>query len=322
MTTRARASSWVAGLAAGMLSLLAHASFVWQVDGQVPTRIDITTAAAQSAAEPGPVDAIVPLPDGGAWLRRGSELIRLTPDLRVAARANVALAGPMHWESQSRRLWVLAGRDLLRYDEHLLLDGAVRFDVELRGLAASGPDAIWVATDTRLMRFQRDGGQVDAIELSSMALGGTVAGVLADTPSARVWVVATSGEMVAIDVAEDLRHAGLRRALSRDALAVTVDAASGVIHQFAREPGAPCSSSRAPQRRRKSLPRESGSRSAYCDSWRALRPSRCLPLPCRSSSSTHAPTFGRIGCRRTPSRCPLTWRKSGRRLPGFAWPWN
>ena len=234
MTTRARASSWVVGLAAGMLSLLAHASFVWQVDGQVPTRIDITTAAAQSAAEPGPVDAIVPLPDGGAWLRRGSELIRLTPDLRVAARANVALAGPMHWESQSRRLWVLAGRDLLRYDEHLLLDGAVRFDVELRGLAASGPDAIWVATDTRLMRFQRDGGQVDAIELSSMALGGTVAGVLADTPRARVWVVATSGEMVAIDVAEDLRHAGLRRALSRDALAVTVDAASGVIHQFAR----------------------------------------------------------------------------------------
>ena len=234
MTTRARASSWVVGLAAGMLSLLAHASFVWQVDGQVPMRIDIATAAAQSAAEPGPVDAIVPLPDGGAWLRRGSELIRLTPDLRVAARANVALAGPMHWESQSRRLWVLAGRDLLRYDEHLLLDGAVRFDVELRGLAASGPDAIWVATDTRMMRFQRDGGQVDAIELSSMALGGTVAGVLADTPRARVWVVATSGEMVAIHAAEDLRHAGLRRALSRDALAVTVDAASGAIHQFAR----------------------------------------------------------------------------------------
>ena len=209
MTACARGTTWVVGLAAGLLSLLAHASFVWQVDGQVPMRIDIATATTQSAAEPGPVDAIVPLPDGGAWLRRGSELIRLTPDLRVAARASVALAGPMHWEPQSRRLWVLAGRDLLRYDEHLLLEGAVRFDVELRGLAGSGPDAIWVATDTRLMRFQRDGEQVDAVELSSMALGGTVAGVLADTPRARVWVVATSGEMVAIDVADGLRPAGI-----------------------------------------------------------------------------------------------------------------
>jgi len=224
----------VVGLAAGLLSLLAHASFVWQVDGQVPMRIDIATAATQSAAEPGPVDAIVPLADGGAWMRRGSELSRLTPDLHVAARANVALAGPMHWEPQSRRLWVLAGHDLLRYDEQLLLDGAVRFDVGLRGLAGSGPDAIWVATETRLMRLQRDGEQVDAIELSSMALGGRVAGVLADTPRARVWVVATSGEMVAIDVRDGLRPTGLRRSLSRDAQAVTIDAASGAIHQFAR----------------------------------------------------------------------------------------
>ena len=46
---------------------------------------------------------------------------------------------------------------------------------------------------------------------SSIALGGTVAGVLADTPRARVWVVATSGEMVAFDVADGLRPAGLRR---------------------------------------------------------------------------------------------------------------
>ncbi len=107
MTACARGTTWIVGLAAGLLSLLAHASFVWQVDGQMPMRIDIATAATHSAVEPGPVDAIVPLGDGGAWLRRGSELVRLTPDLRVAARANVALAGPMHWESQSRRLWVL-----------------------------------------------------------------------------------------------------------------------------------------------------------------------------------------------------------------------
>jgi len=140
----------------------------------------------------------------------------------------------MHWEPQSRRLWVLAGRDLLRYDEHLLLDGAVRFDDELRGLAGSGPDAVWVATDTRLVRVRRDGEQVDAVELSSLALDGTVAGVLADTPRARVWVVATSGEMVAFDVADGFRSAGLRLRLARDAQAVTVDTASAALHQFAR----------------------------------------------------------------------------------------
>ena len=199
MNPCARGTTWAVGLAAGLLSLLAHASFMWQVEGQVPVRIDIATAATRSVAEPGPVDAIVPLPDGGAWMRRGSELIRLAPDLRVAARASVALAGPMHWEPQSRRLWVVAGRDLLRYDEHLVLEGAVRFDVELRAVAGSGPEAIWVATDTRLLRVQRDGEPVDAVELSSMALDGTVAGVLSDTPRARVWVVAASGEMVAID---------------------------------------------------------------------------------------------------------------------------
>jgi hypothetical protein len=222
------------GLAAELLAPLACASFLWQLDGQVPMRIDIATANTQSAGEPGPVDDIVPLPDGGAWLRRGSELIRLAPDLRVVARASVALAGPMHWEPQSQRLWVLAGRDLLRYDEHLLLEGAVRFDVELRGLAGSGPDAVWVATDTRLIRVQRDGEPVDAVELPSIAPGSSVAGVLADTPRARVWVVATSGDVVAFDAVDGLRSAGLRHALTQDAQAVTVDAANGALHQFVR----------------------------------------------------------------------------------------
>ena len=332
MNPCARGTTWAVGLAAGLLSLLAHASFMWQVEGQVPVRIDIATAATRSVAEPGPVDAIVPLPDGGAWMRRGSELIRLAPDLRVAARASVALAGPMHWEPQSRRLWVVAGRDLLRYDEHLVLEGAVRFDVELRAVAGSGPEAIWVATDTRLLRVQRDGEPVDAVELSSMALDGTVAGVLSDTPRARVWVVAASGEMVAIDAADGLRPAGMRQMLSPDAQAVIVDAASGAIRQFARGawrsvltgagaaamrgrpcPGCPAGDRRAALRQWRRVDRDHSCRCRAGRRPRCAHPPACALDAAGSVCGDRRTSRGRVDSRRDSHclgfECPLWCRR-------------
>ena len=88
MKTRSFFALAVAGLAAAMLSLAAQAAYVWNVDGAAPLRVDVDTAEARAAEVSGPVDDFVPLPDGGAWLRRGGELVRLAPDLGVAARAS------------------------------------------------------------------------------------------------------------------------------------------------------------------------------------------------------------------------------------------
>jgi hypothetical protein len=202
MTMRTLFSRAVAGLAAAMLSLPVHAGYVWKLDGDAALRVDVDTGDARAAGGSGPIDAFVPLADGGAWLTRGGELVRLAPDLGVSARTTVVASGPMHWEPRSRQLWVAAERDLLRYDEQLHLLGITRLGEDIRGLAGSGPDAIFVATDTRLVRVNRDGEPVGSADLPGL---GGVRGVLADTARARVWIVGSAGTVAAFDVGEGLR---------------------------------------------------------------------------------------------------------------------
>jgi hypothetical protein len=229
MTMRTRLSRLAAGLAAGLLSCLAQASWLWHLDGPAPTRIEIGAGIVQTAGEPGPVDAFLPLEDGGAWLRRGDEVIRLTPDLDAAARATVVAAKSMHWEPQSRHLWVAAGSDLLRYDDALRLGGVARIAADIRAVAGSGPEAIWVATDSRLLRFASGGELVESFDLVALLGGAPVRGILADTPRARLWAVAATGDVVALDVADGMRPAGARLSLSPGARAVALDAVAGTL---------------------------------------------------------------------------------------------
>jgi hypothetical protein len=229
MTMRTWLSRLAAGVAAGLLSCLAQASWLWHLDGPAPMRIEIGTGTVQAAGEPGPVDAFLPLEDGSAWLRRGDELIRLAHDLGATARATVVAAGPMHWEPQSRRLWIAAGGDLLRYDETLRLEGVARIGADVRAVAGSGPEAVWVATDTRLLRLASGGELVASFDLAALVGAAPVRGILADAPRARVWVVAMSGDAVALDVADGMQAGGARLSLSRDARAVALDAVTGTV---------------------------------------------------------------------------------------------
>lgn len=102
MSLGSRGATVLALAGAWAIATLAQASFLWSGEAQGPTRIDTATAASGSVAGIGRVDTILPLADGGAWMRRGSELIRTAPDLSVAARASIALASAFHWDPQTR----------------------------------------------------------------------------------------------------------------------------------------------------------------------------------------------------------------------------
>lgn len=170
----------------------------------------------------------MPLADGGAWVRRGDELIRVAPDLSVATRGSVALASAFHWDPQTRRLWVAAGSELLRYDADLRLEGVWRFDSEIRGVAGSGPEAVWAATERVFVRVGSDGATRESIEIAATTAGSPVLGVLADHARAVVWIVRADGEALAIDVSGPLR-VQRRLVLPADSRAVYLDPAAGRI---------------------------------------------------------------------------------------------
>lgn len=234
MTRRVIPRLHAACLALALAAGPAAASFVWVVDAAAPARIEVASGASRALA-PGRVDAVVPLRDGGAWIRTPGEVLRLDAALEVAARASVAGAGPLLHEPASRRLWVASGAELLRFDEDLRLEGVAALDGAVRGLAASGPDAIWIVTDATLSRFDRAGMPLDAVPLATLGIAGPVAGVLADAARARVWIAAGSGDAVAVDAAGPLRATQQRLRAHPDTCAIAVEPVAGALYGALRD---------------------------------------------------------------------------------------
>ncbi len=135
---------------------------VWFTDGAAVTRLATETGTLASRDGWGPVRAVVPLADGGAWVLAGTRLVRVGPDLTEAAamalEANPALPrAALAGEPDGDGAWLAAG-DVVR---HVAADGVVvaqwRHVEPIDDVVAGGPDAIWVASAGGVTRYDDRG---------------------------------------------------------------------------------------------------------------------------------------------------------------------
>lgn len=234
MTLFARCMGASAGTLAWLFATAAHGAFVWSGSAQGALRIDTTAATSQTVPDLGRVDAILPLPNGGAWVRTGNEMVRIAPDLRIVSRVSIASVSAFHWDPQTQRLWVAAGVELLRFDEELRLVGASRFESPIRGISGTGPEAVWAVTDNALLRIGSDGRTRQTLEMAAVSSGAPIAGLLADQARATLWLLHTNGDAIAFDVA-GAPHVSARVALPPGSRGVSLDPTSGriVVHSDA-----------------------------------------------------------------------------------------
>lgn len=207
----------------------AHSRLIWMVEQGRVVRIDTATATLR-AFDLGDVRGIAPGADGGAWVARNVDLAVLDAsmtELRVVALdpADIESIGPMAVEAQSGSVWAGAGQRVIR-----VTTGGERRDVaewpdQIRAIAIAGPDAVFVASDSLLVRYDGEGHPVSQFDLSRVP-GGQVRGIGLDPLAGLVWLV-RDAMALQLDV---LAGITLRTSVPiRDPRAVVVDAASGEL---------------------------------------------------------------------------------------------
>ena len=207
----------------------AAAAALWRSDADGLTRIDTTSGDVRALAGFPRADTIEPDVDGGAWIRVGAEVIRVEPDLALTLRVGLDPApstrAPMVWDPAARQLWIAAGASVLRFGPGLALEASWPQESAVRGIAVGGPRAIWVATETTLVRFDARGAPMSAIDLATLGVHAPVDGLLFDPLRDALWVV-TGVEAIRLRAGGDT-GARERIALPAGARAVAVDPQSG-----------------------------------------------------------------------------------------------
>lgn len=204
-----------------------HARMIWVVEQARVVRVDTATATLR-ALDLGDVRGVAPKADGGAWILRAESFAALDAsmaEVRVVPMepSDLESVGPMAVEVKSGSLWVGVGHRVV----HVTTSGDRR-DIAvlpgaIRAIAIAGPDAVFVASDSLLVRYDSEGRPVARFDLERVP-GGQVRGVGIDPLAGLLWLV-RDGMALQLDV---LAGISLRTSIGiRDPHAVVVDAATG-----------------------------------------------------------------------------------------------
>jgi len=190
MTRRTLAAVLALGLA--MLAGHAVAKSLWLVEAGRLTRVDMETGVAESVAASERVRDVAPLAGGGAWVAAATALTRLDDALQTAARADLsadelASGGTMAADADGG-VWLGVGSRLVRFDRSGARSREVFLDGAALAIAMLGPDAVFAATATSLVRIDAAGAIVARAALAFLP-GNGIMGLLSDPLAGYVWLV-------------------------------------------------------------------------------------------------------------------------------------
>ncbi len=203
-----RALTTFVALCVGAVSSCAVAKAIWLVEGGHLTRLDPELGITQRAPVVAGVRNVAPTASGGAWVATEGILTRLDGALEPAALtplspAEAATFGPMAAERSDDGLWAALGATLVRFDAAGSRVREVTFESPPLAIAVAGPEAVFVATATALVRV--DGaGAVGARADFARLPGSGVMSLLADPLAGYVWLVRT-GAVIQFDALQGLR---------------------------------------------------------------------------------------------------------------------
>ncbi len=164
----------------------------------------LTPHKVRALTDVGVVTALAKSPDGGVWLAKSDELIRLDGTAgKQTAAVRVAWPGvrALHVD-RSGTLWALTGRELAR-----IVNGraeAVRFPArqvplsQLRYITSSASGAIWISDESQGL-FSWQGGQLLPFAPPEGLAAGSVAALQSDS-AGRVWIAVTNGTLIMVGV--------------------------------------------------------------------------------------------------------------------------
>ncbi|HTR59852.1 MAG TPA: Ig-like domain-containing protein [Casimicrobiaceae bacterium] len=222
---RALLAAWLV-----VIALVADARGLWLIEDGRLTRIDFGAASVQTVPMRDYVRDVAPIGDEGAWILTDDALVRL--DLALVERARVALdpvvaaaAGAMTASPVDGSVSIGAGNLVMHVDG----SGAPAWQAVLEGpvlaIAAAGPDAIFAATASTLVRLDAAGAVRSRADVSHLP-GDGATGLLPDPLAGLVWLVRT-GALLQFDALAGLVLRASRLVAGPDATAI--EPHSGIV---------------------------------------------------------------------------------------------
>ena len=208
----------------------ASATGVWLIEGGRLSRVDFGAGSFLTAPIDEHVRNVAPLGNGGAWVLTDEALTLLDDALVVQSTTKVtpdeaATFGPMVADSSDRGVWIGVGASLLHFDSFGSRVSQWPVDGPVLAIAAAGPDALFVATSTALMRLDSTGAMVAQFDLTQLP-GTSSANLLLDPVAGYLWLV-RSGAVIQFDALMGLARGAVIAVDGPDAVAL--DAQNGVL---------------------------------------------------------------------------------------------
>ncbi|MFO1313735.1 MAG: Ig-like domain-containing protein [Burkholderiales bacterium] len=220
---------WVFFVACVAIACASDARQLWLVEHGRIVRVDTATAHIRAFEMPENVRAVAPAADGGAWVLHGRGLAFLdagmTERVFVPLEAeDVAAVGPMAAEPQGGAVWIAMGHRLARFDPDGSRREMMTTSDPIRAIAVAGPDAVFVASDAILLRYDGRGVPVARFDLARVD-GREVRAMAIDPLAGFLWLVC-DGATHQFDI---LAGVSLRKTVGADARAMVVDARNGEV---------------------------------------------------------------------------------------------
>ncbi len=208
----------------------ASATGVWLIEGGRLSRVDFGAGSFLTAPIDEHVRNVAPLGNGGAWVLTDEALTLLDDALVVQSTTKVmpdeaAMFGPMVADPSDRGVWIGVGASLLHFDSFGSRGRQWPVDGPVLAIAVAGPDALFVATSTALMRLDSTGAMVARFDLTQLP-GTSSANLLLDPVAGYLWLV-RSGAVIQFDALMGLARGAVIVVDGPDAVAL--DAQNGVL---------------------------------------------------------------------------------------------
>ncbi|MEJ7668266.1 MAG: Ig-like domain-containing protein [Casimicrobiaceae bacterium] len=186
-----------------LCSPVAAARSVWLFESGALTRMDLDTGSVRSIAFSQRPRAISASNGTGAWLLTDEALVLIDEDLAERLRVKldfspVAGGTKLAADASSGGVWLAQETRLMNFDTHGVLVGEWSVATPVRAMVVDGPEAIFIATDFALTRYDAAGASLARIDLTQMA-GSGAESLLSDASAAYLWLART-GALVQFDV--------------------------------------------------------------------------------------------------------------------------
>ena len=211
------------------LSTLANAKSFWLIEAGRLSRVDAGAGAKISATLDASVRDVAPIGNGGAWVLTDSALVLVDDALVAQVSVPVApdimpMVGPIAADREGGA-WLGVGASLVNFDRSGSRVRQWTIDSPALAIGVAGPDAVFVATASSLLRLDSNGTTVARIDLVHLPGSGVIE-MLMDPGAGYLWLV-RAGAVIQFDA---LMGLATRTTMILPGLdAVGIDAESGTL---------------------------------------------------------------------------------------------